>query len=80
MDVNGALNANGTKVHQWQSNSGWAQRWKLISNGDGSYGLEPQCAPGQRLDVSGPSSANGTLVHIWSAHAGNNQKWKLLKQ
>ena len=79
MDVSGAGNADGANVQVWSDSSNAAQRWKLLDQGNGSYELEPECAPGRRLDVNGSGTTDGTNVHIWIDNNTNAQRWHLIK-
>jgi hypothetical protein len=53
------------------------QKWKVVENGNGIYGLQPAHCVTQALDRN-----NGTLntnVHTYSYWSGNtNQKWKII--
>ena len=80
LDIPGASSTDGTSVVQWIASSTIAQRFKLVDNGDSTYGVEPQCAADKRLDVSGAGAANGTRVQLWSSSGSSNQKWKFYQQ
>ncbi|MDD5262962.1 MAG: RICIN domain-containing protein [Methylacidiphilales bacterium] len=77
LDVTGNVDANGTNVEIWTANGSPGQKWTLIDNHDGTWGLAPVCAPSRRLDVTGNVDANGTNVEIWIANGSLGQKWAL---
>lgn len=47
---------------------------------NGTYTLEPACAPGKRLDVAGGLDQNGVNVQIYSANGQSPQNWTLQHQ
>ena len=44
----------------------------------GTYELEPQSAPGQRLDVRALSKDNEAVVELYRSNSGPNQRWKFI--
>ena len=77
LDVNGAKFVNGTQVQIWGCNTSAAQEFKLVTNGDGSYGFSV-AADTMYLDVKGGKFSSGTQIQIYQKNGTNAQKWELL--
>ena len=67
---------NGANVTTWRSASDNHQKWKIVENGNGVYGLKPLHCKNLGLDISdGAIDAN---VQIWDYNVNNNhQKWMI---
>ena len=79
LDTDNFGTANGTAVKYWILGKNSAQRWKLIKNSDGTYGLSPECAPNSLLSVEPSALYNTARVAIYSAGAVPYQKFSLTK-
>lgn len=42
-----------------------SERWSVVPNGNGTYGLVPQCAPGSGLDDFGGNTTAAAHIDIW---------------
>ncbi len=69
---------NGANVATWTSANENHQKWIVVENGNGVYGLKPLHCENLGLDVSaGAIDAN---VQIWSYDVNNrNQKWRIVE-
>ncbi|HEX4058105.1 MAG TPA: RICIN domain-containing protein [Galbitalea sp.] len=75
VDVRGGGTANGTALQQYPGNGTSAQKFKFISNGDGTYRIESALTSSEVWDVSGGGTGNGTHVQTWSWANVAQQKW-----
>ena len=79
LDVVNGKDANGTNIRQWGGNGADAQKFKVVSTGDGYYKLVSQVGDKRRvIDVNGNSSANGANISIFDDRGTDNQKFKLI--
>ncbi len=69
----------GADVTTWTMAKDNHQRWIVVKNGNGIYGLQPLHCKNFALDRSaGAVNAN---VQIWSySNKNNNQKWRIIKE
>ncbi|MBQ4116947.1 MAG: RICIN domain-containing protein, partial [Clostridia bacterium] len=74
LDVLNFGNTNGTTVQYQFPNYSSAQRWKLIDKGDGTYGLEPECAPGMLLSVEPSTPSDYARVALFNNGGAAYQK------
>ncbi len=80
LDVNGGNSANGTNIQQWQYNGGNAQKFKLVSDGNGYYSILTACSGyNSGIDVNGKKTADGTNIIQWAYNGGDNQKFQIVK-
>ena len=80
LDVTGGKSANGTNIEQWGFNGTDAQKFKLVGDGNGYYGILTACSDYKSgLDVYKWSTANGANIQQWEYHGGNCQKFQLVK-
>lgn len=78
LDVYNGKDKNGTNVQQHKGNGEKAQKFKVVSLGDGYYKLVSQVGDKNKvLDVEKKSSKNGTNISIYKDNGGNNQKFKI---
>jgi hypothetical protein len=63
----------GCKIHQWECHGGLNQRWRIISQDDGSVSLK-SLSTGRIMDIAGVSQDNGAITHAWDYIGANNQK------
>lgn len=80
LDVYYGRSDNGTNVQQYERNGENAQKFRLVSDGNGYYTIYTG-ASGYRscLDVYGWSTSNGTNIDQWESHGGDCQKFQLVK-
>ncbi|MBQ8985528.1 RICIN domain-containing protein [Candidatus Saccharibacteria bacterium] len=78
IDVTWGSTANGANVQLYTSNNTGAQRWKIESDGEGSYSII-NAASGKALDVVGGGIWNGTNVQIYHHNDSCAQKWKIVR-
>lgn len=78
LEVKGAIDANGTKVQQYQYNGGSNQIWKFTKDAGGTYNLWTVLGSGQRrLDIDAGKTTAGANVQIYSPNSTNAQKFIL---
>ncbi|MFF7994360.1 glycoside hydrolase family 98 domain-containing protein [Kitasatospora xanthocidica] len=69
VDVNGAINTDGTRVQIWDCNTTAAQQWTMP--GDGTIRAMGKC-----LDVTGGATANSTPIQLWHCIVSGAQIWQ----
>ncbi|MFB6839748.1 RICIN domain-containing protein [Streptomyces sp. NPDC056361] len=69
--------AQGTQLVAWQANGGSNQRWKISSNGDGTYRLK-NVASGMCADNEGHSTSAGAEIIQWPCADSTDQQWSIL--
>ncbi len=76
LEVSNGKCVNGANVATWTVATAAHQKWSVVENGNGVYGLKPLHCEGLGLDISaGAIDAN---VQIWNYDVNNNnQKWKI---
>ncbi|GAA4272992.1 RICIN domain-containing protein [Aquimarina gracilis] len=76
LEVPNAQCGNGKNVATWTNANDTHKKWKVVSNGNGIYGLKPMHCLNAGLDrAAGAINAN---VQIWEYNSSNeNQKWKI---
>ncbi|MBU5317455.1 RICIN domain-containing protein [Clostridium bornimense] len=78
LDVYNGIYKNNTNVQQHPGNGEKAQRFKVVSAGNGYYKLVSQVGNADKvLDVSKKSNKNGANIAIYSDNSGENQKFKI---
>lgn len=78
LDVENGADKNGANVRQWSKNGSDAQKFKLVSVGNGYYKLVSQVGSKNKvLDVSARSANNGTNIQIYTGNNGTNQQFKI---
>ena len=77
VDVYGGQSAPFTNVWQHNANTSNAQKWKLVTNADGSYTLLALCS-GNALDIRGGAIKNGTNVDTYPSNGSAAQKWDFI--
>jgi murein DD-endopeptidase MepM/ murein hydrolase activator NlpD len=75
VDVRGAAKVNGTPIQQYTANTSAAQKFRFISNGDGTYRISSALTSSQVLDVAGGATGNGAKVQTWSWANVGQQRW-----
>ena len=76
IDITGASTVSGAKVQLYSGNQSMAQRFELISIGNGYYKIRAKCS-NQMLDVKGRGQTAGTIVQQWTSNASDAQIWKI---
>ena len=76
LDVSAGSRDSGANVQQWTSNSTYAQRFWLESDGAGFYRVF-NLGSGLALDVNGADLFPGANVQQWSANDSAAQLWSL---
>ncbi len=79
IDVEYRNTDDGTKIHQWSSDNGAHQRWRLTKQDGGFYKVEATHS-GKVMDVNDKSTQAGARVHQWSWRGQGNQQWKITRQ
>ncbi|MGN0143461.1 MAG: cellulase family glycosylhydrolase [Clostridium sp.] len=78
LDVENGRDQDGTNIRQWYGNRCDAQKFKLVSVGNGYYKLVSQTGSRNKvLDVCGRSSNNGANIELYSDNNGWNQQFKI---
>ena len=77
LDVKGASTSNETIVWQYNVNSTNAQKWRFLSNPDGTVTIESAVKAGLVLDARNGYWANGTPLQIFTSNGTNAQKFRL---
>ncbi len=79
LDVSGGSSADGANIQSYSSNGSGAQKWSIVSNGDGTYRIV-NAANGKVFDVANGSAYNGANVQQYSWNGSNAQKWYAIYQ
>jgi arabinan endo-1,5-alpha-L-arabinosidase len=80
LDITNGLSADGTNLEQWGLNKYDAQKFKLVSDGNGNYSILTGASNYKScLDILNGSSADGTNVEEWKYWGGDMQKFKFVK-
>lgn len=79
LDVENGSSENGTNLRQFTGNGYNAQKFKLVSTGNGYYKIVSLVGDGTKvLDINKKSSANGTNIALYTDNGGINQQFKLI--
>ena len=79
LDVKNGEDANGANIRQWTGNGADAQKFKVVSTGDGYYKLVSQVGSKKRVvDVNGNKATNGQNISLYDDRGTDNQKFKLI--
>lgn len=65
LTVVGGGSASGTKLTLQADQGLSSQRWSVLSNSNGTFGLVPQCAPDSGLDDFGGNTTLAAQIDIW---------------
>ena len=80
LDVANGSSANNANVQQWTYNGCDAQKFKLVSAGDGYYYLYTGASGYSKVvDVAGKSKADGANVLQYTYKGTSNQKFKVVE-
>lgn len=78
LDVSGASADNGANIQQWSYNGSDAQKFRIVSDGNGYYSiLTGASGYTKAIDVDSWSTDNGTNIIQWAYHGGDCQKFSL---
>ena len=77
LDVEGASTTNGANIELWQSNRGYAQRFRFDKY-DSTYYYIVNTRSGKVIDAEGGSTSAGTNLIQWTKNGGDNQLWKIV--
>ena len=75
VDVTAGLTGNGVNIQLYSSNGSGAQKWQLVSNGDGTYTIK-NATSGKVLDVYAGHTYNGANVQTYESNGSCAQKWR----
>ena len=86
LDLDGCKTENGTLVHFWANDNvpttETAQKWYLLSNGNGTYRIKPKAAvkngSSAVLDMNSGKPSEGQRIQAWTSNGTSAQKWKLV--
>lgn len=79
LDVVNGEDVNGTNVRQWTGNGEEAQKFKVVSTGDGYYKFISQVGSKTRvLDVNGNKATDGQNISLYEDRGTDNQKFNLI--
>lgn len=78
--VQGAENANGSPIIQydWQNNS-WF-KWDFVNTSNGWYAAEPLNATGSAISIDGDSTTVGTDTQLWTYSNDTAQQFRIEPQ
>ncbi len=80
LDITNGLSNDGTNVQQWELNGSHAQKFKLVSDGNGYYSVLTGASNYQSsLDVLNGNTTNGTNIEQWKYWGGDMQKFKIIE-
>ena len=80
LDITNGSTTDGTNVQQWELNGSDAQKFKLVSDGNGYYSVLTGASNYQSsLDVLNGNTSNGTNIEQWKYWGGDMQKFKLIE-
>ena len=81
LDVANGSTENGANIQQWSYNGCDAQKFKLVSTGDGYYYILTGASGYSKcVDIDSGSSADGTNVMQWEYWGGEMQKYRVVQQ
>ena len=66
---------DGNKIFSCERTGGAGQKFRIISNGNGTYRIMPSCSTTRVLDAYGPSTTEGTPIVLWTYINGSHQQW-----
>ncbi len=86
LDLDGCKTENGTLVHFWANDNvlttETAQKWYLLSNGNGTYRIKPKAAvkngSSAVLDMNSGKPLEGQRIQAWTSNNSDAQKWMLV--
>ena len=81
LDVANGSADNNANIQQWTYNGCDAQKFKIVSNGDGYYYiLTGASGYTKAVDVAKKSASDGANIAQYTLNKGNNQLYKIEKQ
>ncbi|URZ01845.1 hypothetical protein CLAUR_018420 [Clostridium felsineum] len=80
LDVANGETTDGTNIRQWTPLNNNAQKFKIVSNNDGTYNILTGASNYKSsLDVTNNSSTDGANIEEWNYWGGDMQKFKIQK-
>ncbi|MCR4944267.1 MAG: RICIN domain-containing protein [Clostridium sp.] len=80
LDVENGSSEDGANIRQWPLNSSDAQKFKLVSDGNGYYSILTGASNYKSaVDVYNASAADGTNINQWTYSGGDMQKFEVHK-
>ncbi|MGN0370088.1 MAG: cellulase family glycosylhydrolase [Butyrivibrio sp.] len=78
LDIVNGSSSNGANLQQWSYNGCYAQKFELVSAGDGYYYIYTGASNYSKvIDVSGKSKADGANIIQYAYNGQSNQKFKI---
>jgi hypothetical protein len=68
---------NNEQVGTYTNATGNHQKWKVVKNGDGIYGLQPNHCLEQGLDRNNGTINTNVIIYLYGVN-NENQKWKIV--
>ena len=80
LDAEGPSSENGTRIIQFDGNSGTNQQWVLYRDRFGWYYIVSAYSEGYNkvLDVTGGLPVDGSQLELWSVNGGAGQRFRLV--
>lgn len=80
LDVAGASDTNGTNIGLFTRNSDFihAQRFRFISNGNGTYRIMPQLSSDKCIEVDNGSNSENVNIQLNRYNGATYQQWELV--
>ncbi len=76
--VAGGGAVSGTKIVLQADQGLPSERWVVVPNANGTYGLVPKCASGSGLDDFGGNATSDAVVDLWDRWAGDpHTQWTI---
>lgn len=76
VDVDGAIDENNRNIQLYTSNGTDAQKWKFLSNNNGSFRIMSKCSQDKRgMTVAHASLESGANVLLYDYNATKNDMW-----
>jgi arabinan endo-1,5-alpha-L-arabinosidase len=81
LDVENGSSSNNANIRQWSYNGADAQKFKIVSDGNGYYHILTGASGYSKcVDVAGGKSADGTNILQYTYKGASNQQFKIEKQ
>lgn len=79
LDIENGSSADGANVRQWSYNGSQAQKFKLVSDGNGYYSILTGATNySSCVDITNGSSSDGANVEQWNYWGGDMQKFEIV--
>jgi len=81
LDIEDGSSEDGANIRQWDYNGSDAQKFKIVSAGQGLYYILTGASGYTRcIDVEGGSAEDGTNICQWEYWGGDMQKYRIVQQ